>query len=118
MIDVEKQLEDANRIIKESETALKMAFKDTPVFSLMRDYNKKYLKPVDPLEEKWTKFLYENCDHITDGSETFEIFKEIFKDDLNGTKGLDELIEWMRTRDVPMHKVYDRVQEIKKELES
>ncbi len=58
----------------------------------------KKMKPVDPLKEKLNSFLHWNV-HGTDGLNAWEKFKEIFKDDLNGTKVLEKVEEGLVSLD-------------------
>lgn len=56
-------------------------------------YVDKYLKPKNPLFEKWKKLFANIHLHKSTAKESFEWLKENFAEELNGTKGLDEAME-------------------------
>ena len=104
-MNTEKQLEeaqeelDASRVmIKNARDTLKMAGVKGITLECLESHVDKYLKQKDPLFEKFKKIK----DYIFGGAQssesTFEKFKEIFSEELNGTKGIEELIAYLRIK--------------------
>lgn len=92
LVKAKEQLEEANKLI---ESHIKGPLSVTGEWF---DYQKQYLKPVDPLKEAYDKLV---MNFIGRSGPTIDYFiatvKELFPKD-NGTKGLDKLIEWMQGR--------------------
>jgi len=65
------------------------------VISFVNIYSTKYLKPKDPLFEKLYRFIKETkaMSYDIEVKDVYPLFKEIFAEELNGTKGLEEAIE-------------------------
>ena len=88
------------------------------------------IKPADPLKEKVTKFLNFRIGLNDVKADDYDIkaFKEIFKEDLNGTNGLKKLIEWGRTPTNEEYRnsydsetariIFEKAEQIKKDLET
>jgi len=92
----------------------------------VKDYYDKYLKPKDQLFEKLEQVLYETA-LTKSGVESsigiaYQKFKEIFSEELNGTKGLQEAIEKKESLSLQPNSKYwvsvEDLQEIKEKLES
>ena len=84
------QLEKAEEAIKEMYDA---GYREP----IMVKYYLENLKPKDKMFEKFEELLrYYICVGYKH-DECYTKFKEIFKDELNGTKGLDEAIEYVNT---------------------
>ena len=114
MKDSKKQLEEANEIISLiNKGEVNYVVKQNSLF-----YANKYLKPVDPLKEKWQKFADEELDDWTDMGTAFPAFKIAFAEDLNGTKGLDELKALITGHHYTGNFLHEHIERIKKELEA
>ena len=90
------QLDEANEIIKRTRGYESNNYNARRVTNgLLDKYYDKYLKPKDPLFEKFETFhrWYYTARFNVDSAakELYPKFKEIFKEELNGTKGLDYL---------------------------
>jgi len=95
---------EADEIIKELN---EVDYKDRDFEIKIKAYIEKYQTPVDPLWEKWGKMAdwwhspgnkFQSLGLYTETA--FKKFKELFSDDLNGTRGLDEFNDWLE-RDYP-----------------
>ena len=93
------------------------------------------IKPVDPLKEKWEKLseFYHSTSYKRQSMglgyhDMFDKFKEIFAEDLNGTNGLEKLIEWGQTPTNEEYRdsydsetariIFEKAEQIKKDLET
>jgi len=95
--------EEADRIIREV-TRLTY-FGGKPLRELIDAYSSEHLKPKDPLFEKWKGFAEDWVDERQTGWVTFsyDAFKELFADELNGTNGLDYAIEHYKLNNVGLN---------------
>ena len=90
MTDLKKQLEEANKAIRC--LMIKGSLEE------VTGYRDKYLKPVDLLKGEIIKLAYNYCVPQEQLENFYNKLTEILKEELNGTKGLDKLIEWMTKR--------------------
>jgi len=91
MEDLKKQLEEANKLI---ESHIKGPLSVTGEWF---DYQKQYLTPVDPLKEKFGQFIeITEINYPLSFDFCFNTFKKTFKEELNATKALDRIIDFLR----------------------
>ena len=92
------QLDEANAIIKG-------LYEHGSEARDFKGYYDKYLKPKDPLFEKWKGFAEDWGGECQTGWVTFsyDAFKELFADELNGTNGLDYAIEHYKLNNVGLN---------------
>jgi len=89
------------------------------------DFIEEKLKPVDPLKEKFLLLLRGFDEEEWNEVEGFSSFQRIFKDDLNGTRGLKMLYDYMVKKSVKgdsginvvWRDIVSKIGEIEKELE-
>lgn len=73
-------------------------------------------KPKDPLFEKFVEFWCIDGNNVTTQRE-WKRFKEIFKDELKGTQGLDAFHKWWVSSNGINTEVSEKIEEIQERLE-
>ena len=109
------------RLLEADEIISQLLYSNSP-WDEAKDYADKYLKPKDPLFEKWKDYVtwYRADEYFTlDTKEAFIKLKEIFKEELNGTKGLNEAImEGENSALLPKTVGLQRLRQIKQRLDN
>jgi len=104
------------------ETALKVFNKwhSTSVGGNFHSFLKEKTKPEDPLFEKFKKLYCDVMGRDLNLGHHFIKFKEIFADELNGTRGLDEAMEFFGSHysgNWPPDSIAEKLKDIKAKLE-
>ena len=91
------QLDEANEIISRAKNVSGNPYCRSVRQQEAQQYYDKYLKPKDPLFEKLKEFIggSRGTDYML-SEDGLVYFKQIFADELNGTKGLVEAIEHVK----------------------
>ena len=86
-------------------------------------YHNNYLKPKDPLFEKYAEWCKETgrvCVPVPLNNDSYVKFLKIFKEELNGTKGLDEAFNSFSMNcydSIPSNYIRSTIKKIKERLE-